>query len=167
MKIACISFLRLNFLNNTKSIHGIVPKTNKMKIALLAVFAIVTFSGCTKNYPQVNQVYSALYTVTSDKWAASPNQDGSYYTSLDVPELTNDIDLHGGVVVYLSFDDQTNPDPTYETLPEVIEGVAYGVVHSTGSVTVDLRGADGGPITGPITSTILIKVVLLQAQPLD
>ena len=46
-------------------------------------------------------------------------------------------------------------DPVYEALPEVIDGVAYGAIHTTGTVTIDLRAADGsnapGPITGPTT----------------
>ena len=42
-----------------------------MKIALLAVFAILTFSGCSKTtVNQVNQVYSAIYTVQANQWVA-------------------------------------------------------------------------------------------------
>jgi hypothetical protein len=139
-----------------------------MKITLLALFTVLTFSGCTKTYPQVNQVYSALYTVAANQWAQGTDPDGTvfYYTVLNIAELTQQIDLNGGVLVYLSFDDPTSANPTYEAMPEVINGVAYGVVHTTGSVTVDLRGADGGNITGGITAPTLIKVVLMDAQPL-
>jgi hypothetical protein len=143
-------------------------KTSKMKIVLLALVALVSFSGCTKNYPQTNQVYSAIYTVPSTQWTkgTDPDQTVYYYTSLNVPELTQDIDLNGGVLVYLSFDDPSEANPTYEAMPEVVNGVAYGAVHTTGSVTVDLRGADGGSVSGGIGQPTLIKVVLLQAQPL-
>ena len=154
-----------------KSICQTAYKTNIMKIALLALFAIVTFSGCTKTtIQQVNQVYSALYTVPASAWisAQDPNGTQYYYTSLNVPELTQDIDINGGVAVYLTFDDITTvANPTYEALPEVINGVAYGAIHTTGSVTVDLRAADGSSLTSAITSTTSIKVVLMQAQPLD
>jgi hypothetical protein len=171
MKIACISFPGLNFLPHPGSIEGIVPKTNKMKIAILSVFAVLIFSGCTKTYvtnDPVNQVYSALYTIPASQWIPSSDASGNFYfTTITIAELTQDIDLHGGVVVYLSFDDETNQNPIYEALPEVISGVAYGALHTTGSVTIDLRGADGGDITGGITSPVLLKVVLLQAQPLD
>src|ERR1700736_3125476 len=121
-------------------------KTNNMKIALLSAFAVLTFSGCTKTTIQkVNQVFSAVYTVQASQWAKGTDPDGTvfYYTSLTVPELTQTNDLNGGVVVYLSFDASTSSSPTYEALPEVFGGIAYGAIHTTGSITVDLRGANG------------------------
>src|SRR5450631_43449 len=101
-----------------------------MKIALLSAFAILTFSGCSKTtVNQVNQVYSAIYTVQANQWVAGqdsgPNGAKFFFTTLTVPELTQPIDVNGGVVVYLSFDDPSNPNPVYEALPEVINGVAY------------------------------------------
>ena len=140
-----------------------------MKIALLSAFAILTFSGCTKTtIKQTNQVFSAVYTVTASQWLAGQDPDGTkfFYASLNVPELTQDIDLNGGVAVYLSFDDPSSANPTYEAMPEVINGVAYGAIHTTGSVTVDLRAADGSDAPGPITGPTMIKVVLMEAQPL-
>ncbi len=142
-----------------------------MKIALLSVFAILTFSGCSKTtVNQVNQVYSAVYTVQSNQWAAGqdpgPNGAKFFFTTLTIPELTQPIDVNGGVVVYLSFDDASNPNPVYEALPEVIDGVAYGAIHTTGSVTIDLRAADGSDLTNSITAPTLVKVVLMDAQAL-
>ncbi len=140
-----------------------------MKIALLSAFAIVTFSGCSKTtIQQVNQVFSAVYTVQANQWALGTDPDGTtfYYTSLAVPELTQAIDLNGGVLVYLSFDDPSSSSPTYEQMPEVFDGVAYGAIHTTGSVTIDLRAADGSNAPGPITGPTMIKVILLDAQAL-
>ncbi len=140
-----------------------------MKITLLSVFAIVAFSGCTKTtIQQVNQVFSAVYTVQANQWASGNDPNGTlfYYTSLSVPELTQNIDLNGGVIIYLSFDDPSSTNPTYEALPEVIDGVAYGAIHTTGSVTVDLRAADGSNAPGPITGPTMIKVILMDAQAL-
>jgi hypothetical protein len=140
-----------------------------MKIALLSAFTILTFTGCTKTtVNQVNQVFSAVYTVAANQWAAGHDPNGTlfYYTTLSVPELDQTIDLNGGVVVYLSFDDPSSANPTYEEMPEVINGVAYGAIHTTGSVTIDLRAADGSDAPGPITGPTLIKVVLMDAKPL-
>ncbi len=140
-----------------------------MKITLLSVFAIITFSGCTKTtVQQVNQVFSAVYTVQANQWASANDPDGTlfYYTSLSVPELSQNIDLNGGVLVYLSFDDPSSANPTYEALPEVIDGVAYGAIHTTGTVTIDLRAADGTNAPGPITGPTMIKVILMDAQAL-
>lgn len=142
-----------------------------MKIALLSAFSILVFSGCTKNYtsPAVNQVFSAVYTVQANQWAQGVDSGGVifYYTSLNVPELTQKIDLNGGVLTYLSFDDPTSTNPTYEAMPEVFGGIAYGSIHTTGSVTVDLRAADGtSSLNSGIKQPTLIKVVLLDASPL-
>ena len=140
-----------------------------MKIALLSAFVILIGSGCTKTtVNQVNQVYSAVYTVAANQWAGGQDPDGTtfYSTTLSVPELTQQIDVSGGVLVYLSFDDPSATDPVYEALPEVINGVAYGAIHTTGKVTIDLRAADGSNAPGPITGPTLVKIVLLDASPL-
>ena len=142
-----------------------------MKIALLSAFVILACSGCTKTtVNQVNQVFSAVYTVAANQWVAGqdPGTNGAtfYYTTLAVPELTQNIDVNGGVLIYLSFDDPSNANPIYEALPEVIDGVAYGAIHTTGNVTIDLRAADGSNAPGPITGPTLVKVVLLEASPL-
>jgi len=140
-----------------------------MKIALLSAFVILIGSGCTKTtVNQVNQVYSAVYTVAANQWAGGQDPDGTtfYFTTLSVPELTQQIDVNGGVLVYLSFDDPSATDPVYEALPEVINGVAYGAIHTTGKVTIDLRAADGSNAPGPITGPTLVKIVLLDASPL-
>jgi preprotein translocase subunit SecD len=140
-----------------------------MKIALISAFAILIFSGCTKtyNYPTVNQVFSAVYTVQPNQWVQATDQGVVYYyTSLSVPELTQAIDLNGGVITYLSFDPSTATDPTYEAMPEVFSGIAYGSIHTTGSVTIDLRAADGSNLTSAISAPTLIKVVLMDASPL-
>jgi len=71
-------------------------------------------------------------------------------------------------VVYLTFDDPTTvSDPIYEAMPEVFDGVAYGAIHTTGSVTIDLRAADGGSLSTAISSTVSVKVILMDAQPLN
>jgi len=142
-----------------------------MKIAMFSAFLVLALSGCTKTtVQQVNQVYSAIYTITPDKWVAAqdPNNGPKYFfTTLSIPELTQAIDQNGGVVVYLTFDDPTTGDPQYEALPETFNAVAYGALHTTGSVTIDLRAADGGDMTSPISSTTGIKVILMDAQSLD
>jgi hypothetical protein len=169
MKIGCISFWSLNYFCKARSIQLILHKSFNMKMALLSALVILAFSGCTKTtVNQVNQVYSAVYTVAANQWAAGQDPDGTkfYYTSLSIPELTQNIDLNGGVVIYLSFDDPSNTNPVYEALPEVINGVAYGAIHTTGMVTIDLRAADGSNAPGPITGPTMVKVVLMDASPL-
>jgi hypothetical protein len=143
--------------------------TGKTRLALFSAFSILTFSGCTKtNVQQVNQVFSAVYTVAAASWTKGTDADGTtfFYATLNVPELTQAIDLNGGVSAYLSFDDPSSTSPTYEAMPEVFDGVAYGVIHTTGSVVVDLRAADGTSLTNAFSAPTLIKVVLMNAQAL-
>jgi hypothetical protein len=141
-----------------------------MKIALFSAFVILACSGCTKTtVNKVDQVFSAVYTVAANQWAQGQDPGGGatyYYTTLSIPELTQSIDVNGGVLIYLSFDDPSSSNPVYEALPEVIDGVAYGAIHTTGQVTIDLRAADGSNAPGPITGPTLVKVVLLEASPL-
>jgi hypothetical protein len=144
----------------------------RMKIGLFSVVTLLSFSACKKTTvvnETVNQAFSALYTIQPGDWVQGQNQDGSffYYTNLSVPELDEIINDHGGVEVYISFDDPSAATKNYETLPEVVDGVAYGSLHTTGSVTIDLRGADGGGLTGAISTPITAKIVLIDAQPLD
>jgi hypothetical protein len=142
-------------------------KKNHMKIALLSLFTLLTFSACRKTVVNqtVNQAFSAIYSIDTTNWVQGQNPDATvyFYTTLSVPELDAVINQNGGVEVYISFDNGT----TYETLPEVVDGVAYGSLHTTGAVTIDLRGADGGTLHSAISTTILAKVVLIDAQPLD
>ncbi len=139
-----------------------------MKLAFLSAIILFAFSGCTKNYPRVNQVYSAIYTVAANQWVAGTDADGTkfFYTTLNISELTQAIDQNGGVAVYLSFSASTDANPVYEAVPEVIGGVAYGAIHTTGSVTVDLRAADGGNLTSAISAPTLLKIVLMDATAL-
>ncbi|HEY4154087.1 MAG TPA: hypothetical protein VGM24_01625 [Puia sp.] len=144
-----------------------------MKFALLALITVLSFSACKKTTvvnETVDQAYSAIYTIDPADWVQGqdPGSGNFFYSStLTIPELDDIINTHGGVQVYISFDDLNAATKTYESLPEVFDGVAYGTLHSTGSVTIDLRDAGGGSLTSPITQSITAKVVLIDAQPLD
>ena len=138
-----------------------------MKFALLSLLTILSLSACKKTTvvnQTVDQAYSAIYTVQPGDWVQG--QDGAqtyYYVNLDIPELDDIINTHGGVEVYISFNGGAN----YEALPEVFDGVAYGSLHTTGTVTVDLREAYGASLTSPISTALTVKVVLIDATPLD
>lgn len=142
-----------------------------MKYAVFAAIALISFSSCKKTYidQTVNQAFSALYTIQPNDWIPATNSDQTtyYYVNLNVAELDDVINTHGGVEVYLSFDDLDATVKNYEALPEVFDGVAYGSLHTTGTVTIDLRGADGGSLSSPIGIPVTAKVVLIDAQPLD
>ncbi len=136
-----------------------------MKIYGILLLSLFSFSlvDCTKTVTQVqevNQAFSATYTIAPGVWSTADN-GLSYSATLQVPALDDIILQSGGVIVYLSFDNGTN----FEAIPEVFGGIAYGSVHSKGQVVVDLHAGNGGTITAP-SGTILAKVVLLDAKPL-
>src|ERR1700754_4494979 len=80
----------------------------------------IGMGSCTKKVTQVvNQGFSAFYTIKASGWQANSSSTYIHY-DLNVPELDQFMLDHGGVMVYLSFD---NGD-TYEALPEVVENVA-------------------------------------------
>ena len=136
-----------------------------MKIYVILLLSLFSFSlvDCTKTVTQVqevNQAFSATYTIAPSVWTTTDN-GLSFSATLQVPALDDIIVQSGGVEVYLSFDNGTN----FEAIPEVFGGIAYGSVHSRGQVVVDLHAENGGTITAP-SGQILAKVVLLDAKPL-
>jgi hypothetical protein len=131
--------------------HALIRNTFFLSLCLTGV----GLGSCKKEVTQVvDQGFSAIYTVKSSDWKGSPTY---LSTTLNVPELDQIIQDHGGVSVYLSLDKGV----TYEALPQVVENVAYGSYHQTGLVGVDLQPADNtGTITAP-SGDVKIKVVLL------
>src|SRR5882672_4894442 len=105
-----------------------------MRNFAVLLLGILSITACKKTeVQQVNQAFSAVYSLAASGWTTS---DGSlsYSTTLDVPEIDDIIQQGGGVIVYISFDNGAN----YEALPEVFDQIAYGAVHTKGSVTIDL-----------------------------
>jgi hypothetical protein len=135
-----------------------------MKFIPIIGLVILAFTSCKKTVtqvqPPVNQAFSATYSLTTASWTTSDN-NLSFFTNLNVPELDATIVQSGGVLVYLSFDNGS----TFEAIPEVFNGIAYGAVHIRQSITIDLHAVDGSAITAP-TGTILAKVILINAEPL-
>jgi hypothetical protein len=129
------------------------------------MLSLLTLGACKKTvYNTVDQVFSATYTLKTTDWATTDNSH-SYSVSLTVPEVDDKVVADGGVVVYLSFDDGV----TFEALPEVFNGVAYGALHSKGFVTIDLTDAvdpTNNTVTAP-GKALLAKVVILDGTPLD
>lgn len=130
---------------------------------LVLVAALFILGSCRKEVTQVSQVdqaFSAVYDIMPADWTTSDN-GLSYSTSFDVPELSDAIFDHGAVIVYLSFEDNS-----YEALPEVFNGIAYGALHGPGAVTVDMHAVDGGTIPAP-TGEVYAKVILIDATALS
>jgi hypothetical protein len=134
-----------------------------MKLFAASLVSLLLLASCTKtvtNVQKVDQAFSAIYTLNPGGWGTT-DASTSYSTTLTVPELDQIIQDNGAVIVYLSFDNGT----TYEAIPEVFDGIAYGAFHTTGVLNIDLHAVDGSKITAP-TGIILAKVVLIDATKL-
>ena len=139
--------------------HAAVTRT---ATAIALFLSVLTLGSCTKNVTQVvDQAFSATYSVASSSWTTS-DAGKTYTVQLNVPEVDNVIVGSGGVVVYMSFDNGT----TFEALPEVFEGVAYGTYHSNGTVSIDLTAPNHTDVVTPPAGTVLVKVVILDASAL-
>ncbi len=132
-------------------------------VLLFLCISGIGMGACTKKVTQVvNQGFSAFYTIKASGWKTNSSNTYSSY-EFAVPELDQFMLDHGGVMVYLSLDG----GDTYEALPQTFKDVAYGSYHYLHTVGIDLSPADNTGIVTPPTADLLVKLVLLDAQPLD
>jgi len=133
------------------------------RLFILSTLAFMIFASCKKEVTQVqkvNQAFSAVYNIDPSDWTTT-NNGVSYTAELNIPELDDAIYSNGAVLVYLSFSGTSY----YEALPEVFDGITYGVIHSTGYVGIDISTLSGDLINPP-GQTISAKVVLIDAAAL-
>lgn len=133
------------------------------KMFLLLALPLIVFSSCKKEVTEVKQVdqaFSAVYTIAPADWTSTDNGK-SYSADLNVPELDNVIYQNGAVLVYVSFANTSY----YEALPQVFDGITYGVIHSDGYVTIDMSAISGNAINPP-GKDVSAKVVLIDATKL-
>ena len=133
------------------------------RLFILSTLAFMIFASCKKEVTQVqkvDQAFSAVYNIDPSDWTTT-NNGASYTAELNVPELDDAIYNGGAVLVYLSFSGTSY----YEALPEVFDGITYGVIHSTGYVGIDISALSGDLINPP-GQTISAKVVLIKAAAL-
>lgn len=139
--------------------HAALTRTTT---AIALFLSVLTLGSCKKEVTQVvDQAFSTTYSVPASSWTTS---DGglTYTVNLNVPEIDNTIVGSGGVIAYISFDNGTS----FEALPEVYENVAYGAYHQNGTLSVDLTAPNHTDVIHPPGSTLLIKVVILDASAL-
>lgn len=133
------------------------------KTFLLFALPLIIFSSCKKEVTEVKQVdqaFSAVYTIQPGDWKTTDN-GYSYSVDFEVPELDNVIYQNGAVLVYLSF----NGTSYYEALPQVFDGITYGVIHGNGYVGVDMSALSGNAIDPP-AQPVSAKIVLIDATKL-
>ena len=133
------------------------------RLFLLLSLPVFIFSACKKQVTEVRQVdqaFSAVYTINPSDWKTT-NNGQSYSAELDVPELDNAVYQDGAVLAYLSFSGTSY----YEALPQVFDGITYGAIHGNGYVSIDMGAIDGGNINPP-GQPVSAKIILIDATRL-
>lgn len=133
------------------------------RLFLLLSLSLFILSSCKKQVTEVKQVdqaFSAVYTINPSDWKTT-NAGASYSVEFDVPEVDNVVYQNGAVLVYLSFSG-TN---YYEALPQLFDGITYGVIHGSGYVGIDMSAIDGATVKPP-GQPVSAKIVLIDATKL-
>ena len=132
-----------------------------MKVLFFLLLPLtIFFSSCQKNEYAETAIpnRTIIVNLASGTWRTS-DAGKSYVAGINMPEITNDFNERGGVLVYLSFGNQT-----YEQLPEVYKGVSYSYTTSPGRLEIELQSSDGTTVINPPTQTVTAKIVLLESQ---
>ncbi len=132
------------------------------RIYFLGIAVVFLLSSCRKEVVQqieqrVDQAYSAVYTIQPGDWFTE-NNGKTYSAELEVPELDNVIYQDGAVLVFIQFEGENY----FEALPQVFDGISYGVIHNNGYVVIDLNDIGGGNINPPGVR-VTAKVILIDA----
>lgn len=131
-----------------------------MKKILLSVLVLATILiSCTKETTAyVDQAFSDVTDIIPSDWVANADKT-SYAAELSFPEIDETRYQFGAVLVYLRF----GTDKFYQAIPQVFNGISYGVTHENGFVVVDIHKVNGGVVTPP-NQTITAKVVVIDAS---
>lgn len=139
-----------------------------MKKALylaLVLFGSVAMSSCRKTEVIENNFHTARslwFQVASNQWVPNDARDFWSY-SIDVPEIDQLIFENGTVLVDISFG-----DGIFEPLTTVYNGLAYRYDYtSDGNVLIDVTWADGGTGTIARPGDVTLKVILVDADPIN
>ena len=123
-------------------------------LIFMCLSLIIFAAGCKKEMIVPNR--TIITTLNSGSWIQ--NDGGRTYTAaIDMPEIDNYFNDHGGVLVYISFD-----NGTYEQVPQVYNGVSYSYITRTGQIVLEIQSSDGlGTVTPP--GTVKVKIVLIDS----
>ncbi|SFW12072.1 hypothetical protein [Chitinophaga sancti] len=127
-----------------------------MKTKLLLAVLVLGFlvSGCKKEYiTQEIPNITIQGSVASNTWQYD-NTTKTYYRTISVPQITDATNQTDGVLVYISGDGKT-----WEALPDVYNGSSIVYTYTTGSLTLEIQGADGSTVNPP--GNLYVKIVLV------
>lgn len=126
----------------------------KRSLIFICLSFLMFSAGCKKEMIVPNR--TIITTLSSGSWVQS-NGGRTYTAAIDMPEIDNYFNDHGGVLVYISFD-----SGTYEQVPQVYNGVSYSYITRTGQIVLEIQSSDGiATVTPP--GTVKVKIVLIDS----
>ena len=122
----------------------------------------ILFTSCKKEeiIQQVQPNRTILFEVKPNAWQLDA-QAKTYFAELPIDEIDDYTNQNSGVLVYIS-----NDKALYEAIPDVINGSTYVYTYTTGSIFLEIQGANGSQLSGPPTRTTYVKVVLVESAPI-
>jgi hypothetical protein len=117
--------------------------------------ALLLLPSCKKQYIVPNK--TIIVELSSGSWIPL-NNGKSYTAAISVPELDNYMNERGGVLVYVSFGDNT-----YEQIPQLYNGDAYSFVTRPGQIVLEAQRYDGIGLVFP-PGNMTVKIVLIESD---
>jgi hypothetical protein len=122
----------------------------------------ILFTSCKKEEIIQQAVVpnrTILFEVAASTWQFD-SQTQTYFAEIPIDEIDEYANQNSGILVYISSD-----KVTYEAIPDVFNGSTFVYSYTTGSLYLEVQGADGSTINPP-SSTIYAKVVLVESDPI-
>ncbi len=125
-----------------------------MRVKLIMLLLLAGLSACKKEYYVPNR--TIITELRPGNWVSS-NGGRQYTAAIDMPELTNEFNERGGVLVYVSFSDRT-----YEQIPQVYDGISYSYITRPGQIVMEIQASDGTSVITP-PGSMTVKIVLVES----
>ncbi|MGV8880434.1 MAG: hypothetical protein ACOH2A_15560 [Sphingobacteriaceae bacterium] len=129
----------------------------KKKLTLFLLPLLFLIASCKKTENVVTPNRTVLVDVKAGEWT-SENGGKTFSANIQMPEITTDFNNYGGVLVYISFDNQV-----YEQIPQVYNGITYSYTMEPGNIDIDIQSALGDEVISPPGQKIKVKVVLIDS----
>lgn len=137
-------------------------KLMKKFIFLLLCTATLGLVSCKKD-TIVNNIVprTILFDITASNWKTT---DGgkTYFTEISVPEINDNFNQSGGVIVSMAFDANRS---IFDGLPNVYQGLSYQFSSEPGYVLIFVDAVNGQAIPPP--GSARVKIVLVDSEIID
>jgi hypothetical protein len=123
----------------------------------------ILFTSCKKEEIIQQEVVqpnrTILFEVKATSWQFD-NNTKTWFAELPIDEIDDNVNQNSGILVYISSDKQF-----WEAIPDVLDGSTFVYRYTTGSLFLEVQGADGSTIDPP-KATVWTKVVLVDSAPI-